>query len=82
MSESICRAEAIDDHVLKLEMCNGSIALVNMRLRMQGMRFGALKDPSVFTTARVEEDFVVWRTPMGELRASARELLDIMLNLG
>lgn len=79
MVESILWVEAIDDHLLKLELCSGSIALVNMNLRMKSMRFQALSSPKMFRTVRAEGDFAVWQTPAGELRASVRELLDTML---
>lgn len=79
MDESIRHVDIIDDHLLKLEFRNGSIALVNMNKRMRSMRFAALSDPAVFRTVRVEGDFAVWKTPSGELRASVRELLDTML---
>ncbi|MDD4080143.1 MAG: hypothetical protein PHP02_01850 [Eubacteriales bacterium] len=79
MEDSIRRIDVIDDHLLKLELSSGSIALVNMRQRMDGIRFQALSDPDVFKTVRSDGDFAVWRTPAGELRASVRELLDTML---
>jgi hypothetical protein len=78
LEDSIRRIDVIDDHLLKLELSSGSIALVNMRRRMIGIRFQALSDPNVFRTVRSDGDFAVWRTPGGELRASVRELLDTM----
>ncbi len=79
MDESIQHLEAIDDHLLKLEFVGGSIAIVNMKRRMDSMRFQPLSDPRVFRTVRLAGDFAVWQTPVGELRASVRELLDTML---
>jgi hypothetical protein len=71
--------EVIDDHLLKLELRSGSIALINLAWRMASMRFQALNDPQVFRNVRAEGDFVVWMTPAGELWASVRELLETML---
>ena len=79
MKDSVSYRSALDDHVLKVELANGSIAFVNMAKRMKAIRLRELNDAALFRSVRLEGDCAVWDAPHGEIRVSIRELLETML---
>ncbi len=78
--ETILKAvKPLPDYRLELVFQNGSIAVINMKRRIETLRFARLASAQVFATARAEGDKVVWQdggTPFG---VYCHELLDAMM---
>ncbi|MGO5116263.1 hypothetical protein ACTQ33_14845 [Candidatus Avoscillospira sp. LCP25S3_F1] len=70
--------QVLPAYQLKLTFPNGSEAVVDLKHRINAIRFGRLAEPGFFSTARLEGSEVVWDDGTYCLRASINELLDSM----
>ena len=70
--------QVLPRYQLRLSFPNGSIAVVDMRRRVQAVRFGRLASPELFETARLMGGEVVWDDGEHCVRATINELLDSM----
>ena len=70
--------QVLPEYQLKLNFPNGSKATIDMKRRIQAVRFGRLSSPELFCTARLVGSEVVWGTGAHSIRASISELLDAM----
>lgn len=70
--------QVLPEYQLELKFSNGSRAIVNMKRRVRGIRFGRLSSPELFAAARLADGEVVWDDGAHCVRASINELLDSM----
>lgn len=64
---------------LELTFENGSQALINLKNRMESVRFRQISDPLIFKTAKINGDKICWRFEGGEFSVYVTELLESML---
>lgn len=64
---------------MELTFENGSAALINLKNRMDSVRFCRICDPLVFLTAKVNGDKICWQCHDGEFSVYVTELLESML---
>ena len=79
MWTSVASVQALPEYRLRICFCNGSEAIINMERRIRAIRFHKLADPSLFQTAMVQGDAVVWNQNNESIRATIGELLDSMM---
>ena len=79
MGSAIRDMHVLPDYRLKFAFVNGSEAVIDMKKRVKGMRFGALSDPELFAAARLERDEIVWSRGGITIRAPVNEVIDSML---
>lgn len=68
-----------DNYQIKLSFENGSHALVNLKNRIDSVRFRQICDPLIFATAKINGDKICWHCPDGEFSVYVTELLESML---
>lgn len=78
MEENRVTLQVLPAYQLKLMFPNGSEAVVDLKHRVNAIRFGRLAEPGLFSTARIEDSEVVWDDGTVCIRASINELLDSM----
>lgn len=78
MSTAIVNMEVLSNYRIKLCFVNGSTAVVDMSHRLNSLRFLALARQSVFKTARLMQDTLVWKDGENEIKITVNELLDSM----
>lgn len=67
------------DYQLEIAFENGSQALVNLKNRIESVRFRQLSNPLVFETAQINGDKICWYCESGEFSVYVTELLESML---
>ena len=70
--------KVLPGYQLLLHFPNGSEAIVDMKQRVRGLRFGKLASRELFASARLVDSEVVWDDGQTCIRASINELLDSM----
>ena len=78
MNANGVKLQVLPGYQLKLFFFNGSEAIIDMKNRTHGIRFGRLSDPRLFSTARLSGSEVIWDNTETCIRASINELLDSM----
>ena len=78
MEANVLTLQVLPKYQLKLSFPNGSQAIVDLKQRVQAIRFGQLSYPGLFDTARLDGSEVVWDNGIHCVRASISELLDSM----
>jgi hypothetical protein len=78
METSIVDVRSLGDYRLQITFMNGSIALVNMKNRIQSMRFHILSDPKIFDLAKSEGDRIIWENSEVFLNVFVNEIIDSM----
>ena len=68
----------LPEYQLKLCFANGSEAIIDMKQRTQGIRFGRLADVELFAAGKLVGSEVVWEDGETSIHASINELLDSM----
>ena len=76
---SVASIQVLPGYRLRLRFCNGSGAMIHMEQRIRGIRFQRLADPSLFQSAQIQGDAVVWDRGNDSIRATVSELLDSMM---
>lgn len=79
MGSAILDMHVLADYRLRFTFVNGSEAVIDMKRRIGGMRFGALADPELFAAARLDRDEIVWSRGGITIRAPVNEVIDSML---
>ena len=79
MGSAILDMYVLPDYRLRFTFVNGSEAVIDMKRRIGGMRFGALADPELFAAARLDRDEIVWSRGGITIRAPVNEVIDSML---
>lgn len=75
----IKRVMPLENYRLFLEMETGSTVTVELKSKLETVRFGELSDRNLFQTATTDGDFVIWQDGHYTLKVSVKELLDVVM---